>query len=49
MLKDFDMVYVDQYGNQITERIMAEDAREAWEIFVNTHEVNTIGLSCIEL
>ena len=45
MLKDFEMVYIDN-----NERVIAYDANQAWHAFVNTHpEVDTIGLSCIEL
>ena len=50
MLKDFDMVYVDDNGYQHTERVMAFNADQAWHAFVYTHpEVDTMGLSCIEL
>lgn len=50
MLKDFDMIYVDDNGCQHTVRMMAFDADQAWHVFVETHpEVDTIGLQCVEL
>lgn len=50
MLKDFEMVYIDDNGYQHNERMIAHDASQAWHVFVETHPgVDTMGLSCIEL
>lgn len=50
MLKDFEMVWIDDNGYQHNERVIAFDAGQAWHAFVETHpNVDTMGLSCIEL
>lgn len=50
MLKDFEMVWIDENGYQHNERVIAYDASQAWHAFVYSHpEVDTMGLSCIAL
>lgn len=50
MLKYFEMVWIDSYGYQHNERVMAFDADQAYHAFVYSHpDVDTMGLSCIEL
>ena len=50
MLKDFEMIYIDNNGYQHNERVLAFDIDQAWHAFVDTHpNVDIMGLSCIEL
>lgn len=50
MLKDFEIVYIDNNSYQHNERVLAFDINQARHAFVDTHpNVDTMGLSCIEL